>query len=108
MTSELGICIYPLRRDVQALLEGDEFEALQEDVDDALPGIVTRRPLSGDPQVARRLRMRRQVVDVSDDLRRILGLDDDRVLERFSVFLPGRADEGNAPGGHCLQAHQAD
>src|ERR1700737_10680 len=79
MTSELGIATYPLRRDFESLLEGDEFEALQEDVDYALPGVVARRPLSGDPQVAGGLRMRRQV-----------------------------GDEGDAAGGHRLQAYQAE
>src|ERR1700682_3572435 len=108
MTRELGIATYPLRRDFESLLEGHEFEALQEDVDHALPGVVARRPLGGDPQVAGGLRMRRQVGDVGDDLLRILRLDDDRVLERFGILLARRADEGDAAGGHRLQAYQAE
>src|SRR5438445_7214269 len=108
MTRLLGIAFYPLRRNAQSLLQGDEFEALQEDVDYPLPGVVARRPLGGDPQVAGGVRMRREVVDVGDDLGRILGLDDDRVLERFGVFLTGRADEGDAAGGHRFQADEAE
>src|SRR5216683_7567340 len=96
MTSALGIATYPLRWGFQSLLDCHELEPQQEDIDDALPGVVTRRPLCGDPQVARGLRMRRQVGDIGDDLGRILRLDDDRVLERFGVFLAGCADEGDA------------
>src|SRR6202011_4857335 len=92
----------------QALFDGDELEALQEDVDDALPGVIARRPLGGDPQVARGLWMRRKVGDVGDDLGRILRLDDDRVLERLGVLLTSCADEGDATGGHRLQADEAE
>src|SRR6266699_6002711 len=98
MTRLLGIDSYPLRRDTQPLLQGDEFEALQEDIDHPLPGVVARRALGGDSQVAGRVWMGRKVIDVGDDLGRILGLDDDRILERLGVFLTGRADEGDATG----------
>src|ERR1700736_1806979 len=108
MTRALGIATYPLRRDFQALLDGDELESQEEDIDHPLPGVVARRPLGGDPQVARGLGMRRQVGDVGDDLSRIFGLDDDRVLERFRILLASRADEGDATGGHRLQADEAE
>src|SRR5437016_1883119 len=72
MTRLLGIAFYPLRRDAQPLLQGDEFEALQEDVDHPLPGVVAGGPLGGDPQVAGGVRMRREVIDVGDDLGRVL------------------------------------
>src|SRR5205807_5793655 len=108
MTRLLGIAFYPLGRDAQPLLQGDEFEALQEDVDHPLPGVIARRPLGGDPQVAGGVRMRREVIEVGDDLGRVLGLDDDRVLERLGVFLAGRADEGDATGGHRLEAYHAE
>src|ERR1700694_847108 len=92
----------------EPLLEGDELQALQQDIDHTLPGVVPRRPLRRDPQVARDLRAAGQVGDIGYDLGRVLGLDHDRVLEGLGVFLTGRPYERDPAGGHRLQADEAE
>ena len=91
-----------------ALGEPEELQADLHKIDDAGPGILPGRLAPAVPQRLGEGRIRFQVRRRRRHLPRVVRLDYDGILERFGVFLSGRAREGDSPTGHHLEAYQAD